>query len=335
MAAEKKLYRARESIGGGVCTGIAEYFKIDPIVVQIITVILTLATGGLLAIAYLALWIILPKEPDPEAPVDARVHEVHSDTYGPVEYWKRQQESSAASSSKTTRTNYDPYISNAHVPPEPPKVSRDDQSVQNVSSSSPSGVYTSIPPMQPLYYQPPLSGGFEASSASVKREEKERAVAQGALWFGFLLLSLGLCALLGMLTTGVEWWQFWPLLFVIGGIGQMIVPGKRGHRKSKFANGLLQFTFGVAALPFSLGFIGVESLVLIFMNLWPILLIMCGMFILGGAMDIPLITLLGCFCFIVFCILGIMWFSYPGPTEMITLTLPTGQSYVFSMDMWR
>jgi phage shock protein C len=44
----------------GVCGGIAEYFKIDPTLVRVITVALALLFGGGL-IAYLLAWLIIPK----------------------------------------------------------------------------------------------------------------------------------------------------------------------------------------------------------------------------------------------------------------------------------
>ncbi len=46
---------------GGVCGGIAEYFDIDPVIVRIIFVILAFSGGGVLA--YIILWIIVPRAP--------------------------------------------------------------------------------------------------------------------------------------------------------------------------------------------------------------------------------------------------------------------------------
>ena len=58
---EKRLYRSREDrMISGVCGGIAEYFKIDPTLVRVITVALALLFGGGL-IAYLLAWLIMPK----------------------------------------------------------------------------------------------------------------------------------------------------------------------------------------------------------------------------------------------------------------------------------
>ncbi|PDW03535.1 PspC domain-containing protein [Candidatus Viridilinea mediisalina] len=51
-----------ERMLGGVCGGIAEYFNIDPVIVRLIFVLITLSYGfGLLA--YLLFWFIMPTAP--------------------------------------------------------------------------------------------------------------------------------------------------------------------------------------------------------------------------------------------------------------------------------
>ncbi|MFV0346084.1 MAG: PspC domain-containing protein [Bacteroidales bacterium] len=59
--AHKRFYRnSTEKKIAGVCSGIAEYFDIDPTIVRIIFAILILGYGtGLLA--YLIVWIIAPE----------------------------------------------------------------------------------------------------------------------------------------------------------------------------------------------------------------------------------------------------------------------------------
>ena len=59
----RKLYRSRENaMIGGVCAGIAEYFKIDSSLVRLATVILVFP-GGLSIWAYIIAWIIVPQKP--------------------------------------------------------------------------------------------------------------------------------------------------------------------------------------------------------------------------------------------------------------------------------
>lgn len=65
----KKLYRSSDdSKIAGVCSGIAEYFNIDPTIVRLLTVFLLFAWFSS-AIAYVIAWIIVPKAPQAEAAV--------------------------------------------------------------------------------------------------------------------------------------------------------------------------------------------------------------------------------------------------------------------------
>lgn len=60
----RRLYRAskRESIIGGVCAGIANYFEIDPTIVRLLWILLTLVSFGVGIIAYILFWIIMPRK---------------------------------------------------------------------------------------------------------------------------------------------------------------------------------------------------------------------------------------------------------------------------------
>jgi phage shock protein PspC (stress-responsive transcriptional regulator) len=59
----KKLYRSKNLIIAGVCSGLGEYFDIDPTIIRLIWVFLTLASVGTFIIAYIIAWIIIPKQP--------------------------------------------------------------------------------------------------------------------------------------------------------------------------------------------------------------------------------------------------------------------------------
>lgn len=59
---DKRLYRSRnDKMLGGVCGGVAEYFKVDPSIVRILWVVFTFS--GMPLIAYIVAWIILPLQP--------------------------------------------------------------------------------------------------------------------------------------------------------------------------------------------------------------------------------------------------------------------------------
>jgi phage shock protein C len=58
----RKLYRSnKEYIVLGVCGGLAEYFSIDPILVRLIFIALTLG-GGSGVLVYIVLALVIPKE---------------------------------------------------------------------------------------------------------------------------------------------------------------------------------------------------------------------------------------------------------------------------------
>ena len=60
---EKKLYRSRRSrVFGGVAGGLGTYFGLDPILVRVIFVLVTIM-HGLGVLAYIILWIVIPEEP--------------------------------------------------------------------------------------------------------------------------------------------------------------------------------------------------------------------------------------------------------------------------------
>ena len=59
----KRLYRTRTSkMIGGVCSGLAEYFDVDVVLIRALFVITTLGYG-IGFIAYIVLWIIAPEKP--------------------------------------------------------------------------------------------------------------------------------------------------------------------------------------------------------------------------------------------------------------------------------
>ncbi len=60
---EKKLLRSRNSMIAGVCGGIANYFSLDPTLVRVGYVILSVISAGFPGLlVYLLLTLIIPKE---------------------------------------------------------------------------------------------------------------------------------------------------------------------------------------------------------------------------------------------------------------------------------
>ena len=63
MNATRKLYSSKTNRQvAGVCGGLAEYFNLDVTLIRVLFVLLAVLGGSGLVI-YVAMWIIVPKEP--------------------------------------------------------------------------------------------------------------------------------------------------------------------------------------------------------------------------------------------------------------------------------
>ena len=59
---EKKLRRSNDKMIAGVCAGLEHYFDLDPTVIRIVYVLLSIFTAFAGVLVYLILWLIMPKE---------------------------------------------------------------------------------------------------------------------------------------------------------------------------------------------------------------------------------------------------------------------------------
>ena len=48
---------------GGVCGGLGEYFEKDPTLIRILFILIILFSFGFGILAYLAMWLVIPKRP--------------------------------------------------------------------------------------------------------------------------------------------------------------------------------------------------------------------------------------------------------------------------------
>ncbi|MBQ3801994.1 MAG: PspC domain-containing protein [Treponema sp.] len=62
----KRIYKSSQKTLCGVCGGIAEYFNLDPTIVRLLWVVLTLA-GGSGIIAYIVCALVIPDRPSSQA----------------------------------------------------------------------------------------------------------------------------------------------------------------------------------------------------------------------------------------------------------------------------
>lgn len=59
---EKRLVRSNDRMIAGVCSGLGEYFNIDPTLVRLLFIVFGFTSLGSIAIpVYLILWVIVPQ----------------------------------------------------------------------------------------------------------------------------------------------------------------------------------------------------------------------------------------------------------------------------------
>jgi phage shock protein C len=179
---------------GGVAGGIAIYFDIDPTLVRLIWVVLTIATGGLAALAYLLLWIIVPLEGQ-----DAPSHETVRSN---VAEMTEQARSFASAAQEAVRGS----------PPPQPSPARGEGEFGTPSSAEGEGTSPSPqPPSQAEGGLSPAGGGGENATGYRRR---------GGQWAGIILVALGVLFMVENL--GWFWWWrwniFWPVVLIAIGV---------------------------------------------------------------------------------------------------------------------
>jgi phage shock protein C len=66
----KTLYRSRTNrMVAGVCSGLGQFFGIDPTLVRLFFVLGTIFGLGSLIIVYIILWVVVPEEPAGYSPI--------------------------------------------------------------------------------------------------------------------------------------------------------------------------------------------------------------------------------------------------------------------------
>jgi phage shock protein C len=66
----KKLYRSsKHRMLAGICGGIGEYFELDPTIIRVLFVALSVFAGGGILV-YIILWLLVPLEPETTEPAE-------------------------------------------------------------------------------------------------------------------------------------------------------------------------------------------------------------------------------------------------------------------------
>jgi len=339
MNTPKRLYRSDNSVIAGVCGGIAEYFDLDPTLIRLLTVFLVLAGLGVPILAYIIAIVVIP----------TRSGDYHS-------YIDVQPAASSSGASSQSGFSGTPGSTNQASPTGSPGVAS--STGTSGSSSSPDTADFSAAAASSSSYNAPGTYGYcnnAAQSApqaaaspgrayTSSNPEAYDAVATGepdparaksrngirvGVSTGIILVCLGTLALLGTFFD-ISFWRFWPLIIFVIGFIVLCTPGDKGWSLSRAGHGISIIAISVVLLLWTFGIVGLGAFWRAFIYLWPILLIVIGLSIIGSATKKSIFKLFGSLLFSITLIVGIWTFGqFTG--RSIDVTLPGGYTFTITV----
>ena len=69
-----KLVRSKDKVFGGVCAGVADYFKWDVRMLRLVCVVLSIVGVGSLVVFYLLLWMLMPDAANEKTSYEERMN---------------------------------------------------------------------------------------------------------------------------------------------------------------------------------------------------------------------------------------------------------------------
>ena len=70
----RRLVRSKDKVFGGVCAGIADFFKWDVRLLRLIWVVLSIVGVGSLVVFYLLLWMLMPDAANEKTSYEERMN---------------------------------------------------------------------------------------------------------------------------------------------------------------------------------------------------------------------------------------------------------------------
>ena len=184
MNGNGRLYRSTsDSTLGGVAAGLGAYFNIDPTIIRIVFLLLTLFTGGGFLVVYLALWLLIPAAGSTATEANQVIHENVNELGAKFRGFAAPRSTSGSGNptggQATMTSNGNPVDGNPGAEP-------------NMAQAQ-------LPP-----------------SGSAATRPRQGVSPQVLIWIGlfFLLVNLGVF-------RGIHWAMWWPLLLV--GLGALMI----------------------------------------------------------------------------------------------------------------
>lgn len=320
MAVAKKLYRSDDAVVAGVCAGLADCFDIDPAAMRILTVLMTASTFGLFALVYLSLWLILPKHvvmaPEP-IPYTVYASRLKDGPPGQGPFADSSQEGKRGSSGK------------APVPPVGFYAAHGPEQGAHVGEGAPSSA------VRPgcFAYVAPCSKTPTADESEQASDRGLFDLARFCVWMGLCVLFVVSVVVLGVVTTDISWWRFWPVALVFAGFTLMTMPSL-SFRMVRFSVGFSLFSLGGIITLMSVGLLSWETATVAFSRLWPMAFVIGGLAIIGLALREELFVLAVAICVFIACVIAATVFAVPGTLDSVAISIPFGDARIVDINPW-
>jgi phage shock protein C len=301
----------------GVCGGIAEYFDIDPTLVRIIAVVLVVLGVGMPVVLYIIAMILMPPDPAGQRGyVNASAAQTTtSDTY--------QTSQTAQTTTSNTHQNAGFGQDTAATTSQSADANVAQAAASNVAqAAAPGAAQTATSGAYKTTTDPTPPGPAERVGTAV-RHHWPVAVIVGAL-----LIGIGILALLTNFIS-ISLWRFWPVIIIVAGLVTLFTPSSKGWSLERAGGGIVLITIGLALLAWMLRIVSSMGFVHAFLNLWPMLLVVCGLSIIGSALKNSAAKLASSLLLSITVVMG-LWL-YGGIVEQFIISTPDGHDITIEL----
>jgi phage shock protein C len=311
MNTNKRLYKSEDPIFFGVCGGIADYLELDPTLIRILAIILVLAGFGLPLIAYLIAIPLIPRRSDDDPayidvkPTPTQAYSASAVANGVSAAAGGSSAAGATGAANATRGSgtdgsgargATSYAATAAA-----TAATTAGGMGGAPGPAPTGAPTASHTQVPRGTTPPGCAytacnpqAYDAANPAEQNgsDPRLRHRIRSGVIFGMLLVGVGLLALLDTI-FGMPAWSFWPLIIIALGFIVLCTPGRKGWSLARAGHAISLITIGLMLQLLLFGIITTRTFVLSFLYLWPALLVVLGLFVIGGATERSVFKLFG------------------------------------------
>lgn len=208
---QPRLMRSRtESILAGVCGGLGDYFGVDPVIVRLIFVLVTLTTGiGL--VVYPVLWLVMPRAPEGAPyPPQGVPPQLGADEFGAT-----MSGQASPYVMQEARLRGQPTTASRTAAPPPEAYNFDPLTGLPVNQEAPATGATTLLNEDPIRNPPLMTQPAPQHSVHARHRRG------GKSWWGYVLLVIGILALSNVVgeALGIDIGSFiFPVLMIGAGV---------------------------------------------------------------------------------------------------------------------